>query len=137
MVSAISLPEHLEDRGLADLSEILGSRWRKPCGHVQLERFVQSRRMGEARLSSPVALDEYAVDGLRYAESQQVAEDFVVLSETPVEQLIRIGGKAFAPPFARRDDKHGGRRTFDFAQRGDPCADLQSDAFTSVVIKHL
>src|SRR5215469_18630186 len=136
-VSAIRLPEHLEDRALADLSEVIGSRWRKPRGHVQLERFVQSRRVGEARLSSPVALDEYAVDGLRYAESQQVPEYFAVLSETPVEQLIRIGGKAFAPAFARRDNEHGSRRTFDVAQRGDPCADLQSGALASVVIKHL
>src|SRR5215469_14277444 len=70
-VSAIRLPEHLKDRGLADLSEIIGSGRRKPRGHVQLERFVQARRMGEARLSSPVALDEYAVDGLRYAEASR------------------------------------------------------------------
>ena len=114
-VSAIRLPEHLEDRGLADFSEVIGSRRRKPRGHVQPERFVQARRMGEARLSTPVALDKYPVDGLRNAESQQVAEDFAVLSETPVEQLICIGGKAFAPAFPRLDDKYGGRRTFDVA----------------------
>src|SRR5215469_10107267 len=83
-VSAIRLPEHLEDRALTDLSEVIGSRRREPRGHVQFERFVQARRMGEARLGTPVTLDEYPVDGLRNAECQQVAEDFAVLSETPV-----------------------------------------------------
>ena len=70
MLEALPWPTHLRN-----VPEYAGGHHERmdgkgyPRGLKREQMSVQARCMGEARFSTPVALDEYRVDGLRNAES--------------------------------------------------------------------